>query len=244
MPAQAVRMPRIDGSQISPTYVIIGASISPTPRPSSTVATKTSVNDCALYIMIQAIMWGTLTMNMAFLRPSGSDSQPEKRLPTGWQMYAMLPSHDDCDGVKCRNSSALLILSWPVKAGMTMVANDTANPRSNNRKFLAVLAKIYGYWIKAWIKLIRYLIALSFGLPVAISSGTGSPCPFLHCALVAAFRQPIPLSCDEKHEHRIRILEPVFHNCIRSSFFFFFSCISFIWLMIEWVIRRLSLASR
>lgn len=83
MPAHAVNMPRIDGSQISPTYVMIGASIRPTPSPNKMVAANNVVNDWALYIMIHAIICGILTRNMAFLRPNGSDSQPEKRLPTG-----------------------------------------------------------------------------------------------------------------------------------------------------------------
>lgn len=46
-PAQAIRMPRIDGCVISPTYVMIGASMKPTPRPSSTAATNTMPVDCA-----------------------------------------------------------------------------------------------------------------------------------------------------------------------------------------------------
>lgn len=142
MPAQAVSIPRMDGSHISPTYVMIGASIRPTPKPNSTWAENKAVSVCALYIMIQAMICGMFTRNMAFLRPSGSASQPENRLPTGWHMYAMLPSHDTCAGDKCNISLALLMGSLPVSAGMTMVANDTDNPRSSSRKFFAVLARI------------------------------------------------------------------------------------------------------
>lgn len=172
MPAHAVRMPRIDGSleieqkiksyfciifrasdriepiksahQISPTYVMIGASIKPTPNPSKIIAKNTSDNVWDLYIRIHAIICGILTKNMAFLRPNGSASQPEKRLPTGWQMYAMLPNHEACVGVMCKNSLALFTLSWPVSAGITIVANATASPKSSRRKFLAVLARICG----------------------------------------------------------------------------------------------------
>lgn len=80
----------IDLYQISPTYVIIGASISPTPSPNNTVAEKTSVSVLALYIKIHAIMCGILTRSIARFRPKGSDNHPENKLPKLWMSYVKI----------------------------------------------------------------------------------------------------------------------------------------------------------
>lgn len=68
---------------ISPTYVIIGASINPTPNPSNVAAMYISSNDDAKYSIVHAMMCGILTKIIAFFRPSGSDTKPEKTLPIG-----------------------------------------------------------------------------------------------------------------------------------------------------------------
>lgn len=76
---------------ISPTYVTIGASIKPTPRPSSTAAMNISSSDWAKCNIIHAMMCGMLTRIIARFRPIGSVIQPESILPNGWHMNGMLP---------------------------------------------------------------------------------------------------------------------------------------------------------
>lgn len=167
MPTQAVRMPLIDGwlrktgnahlrwsmseqfqpHQISPMYVRMGASISPMPQPKSAVAMKTISMDEAKYISSHAAMCGMFTMIIALFRPSDSPSHPERQLPTGWQIYAMLPNQDAWEAVKCRYSCGLCTLSIPVNAGMRIVGKANARPMSRIKKFLMVLAKICG---KTW----------------------------------------------------------------------------------------------
>lgn len=128
---------------ISPTYVMIGASIKPTPRPSNTLAVNTSAIDVALYIIIQAITCGMFTRNIARFLPNGSDIHPDKMLPTGWQMKAMLPNHDASDGDSFKYSLALGPFACPVNAGITMVGYATDTPKSSSRKFFTVLARIW-----------------------------------------------------------------------------------------------------
>lgn len=79
---------------------------------------------------------------MARFLPNGSEIHPDKILPIGWQIYAMLPNHDASDGDIFKYSSALELLARPVKAGITIVGNATDKPKSSNRKFLIVLANI------------------------------------------------------------------------------------------------------
>lgn len=143
-PAHAIRMPRMDGCVISPTYVMIGASMKPTPRPSSTAATNTSSLDCAKYSIVHAMMCGMLTSIIALRRPIGSEIQPDRALPIGWLMYATLPYQVACSAVKCSVSSGLRSVCRPRSTGMTMVGKATARPRSTSSRFLAELARICG----------------------------------------------------------------------------------------------------
>lgn len=148
--------------QISPTYVMIGASIRPTPSPKRTFATKISYTSLALYIISQAITWGIFTKNIARLRPSGSAIKPDIKLPTGWQMNAILavsrrnenylriltlsfkiiPNHDACEGDSRKYSLVLCWFKMPVVAGITIAGNASVKLKSNNSRFLIVLAKI------------------------------------------------------------------------------------------------------
>ena len=121
---------------------MMGASIKPIPKPNKAVEIKTISIDDALYINAHAIMCGMLTTIIAVLRPRASPIHPEKQLPSGWQMNARLPNHDDCDGVICRYSFGLCTSSMPVSAGMTIVGKANASPRSKSKKFLMVVATI------------------------------------------------------------------------------------------------------
>lgn len=60
---------------ISPTYVMIGLSIKPAPRPSKTLAMKISQTVVELYIIYHAIVSGTFTIIMAVLRPKASNEK-------------------------------------------------------------------------------------------------------------------------------------------------------------------------
>lgn len=63
---------KISTHHISPIYVMIGDSISPTPNPSRMSAMKISVTLVALYIMNQAIIRGILTNCIVLLLPKTS----------------------------------------------------------------------------------------------------------------------------------------------------------------------------
>lgn len=65
---------------------MIGASINPTPSPSKVAAMYISSNDDVKYSIVQAMIWGIFTKIIAFFRPSGSDTKPDKTLPIGWQI--------------------------------------------------------------------------------------------------------------------------------------------------------------
>lgn len=54
-----------------------------------------------------------------------------------------IPIQDASSDVICSNSSGLFATLLPVSAGIAMVGNATAKPKSNRMKFFAVLAKIY-----------------------------------------------------------------------------------------------------
>lgn len=92
---------------------MMGASINPTPSPNKMFATKIIQTLLAEYIMNQAMTWGMLTISIARFLPIGSEwgiriyyynqmysscvaqklpvIQPDAILPSGWQIYAILP---------------------------------------------------------------------------------------------------------------------------------------------------------
>lgn len=71
--------------------MIIGDSMRPTPSPNSTFAMKICQTLFAVYIMTHAIPRGTFTHIIARFRPSESVISAEKTLPSGSQIYAILP---------------------------------------------------------------------------------------------------------------------------------------------------------
>lgn len=68
--------------QISPTYVIIGASINPTPKPSNAIPIKISLSEVEKYNNPHPNKCGILTMSIAIFRPIGSVIIPDNALPT------------------------------------------------------------------------------------------------------------------------------------------------------------------
>lgn len=69
--------------QISPTYVIIGASIRPTPNPIIAIAIKTISAELAYARSAQPMKCGILNRIMALFRPIGSENQPDMTHPMG-----------------------------------------------------------------------------------------------------------------------------------------------------------------
>lgn len=115
----AIKIPRYDGSQISPNlrwindaisyeinfnflllfcvpiYVITGDSINPIASPMSVIARKIIQTSFALYSSSQAIANGMLTTIIAHFRPNESVINADKIDPNGSQTYTKLPIHDD-----------------------------------------------------------------------------------------------------------------------------------------------------
>lgn len=57
----------------------------------------------------------------------------------------MLPYHDAWTAEKCKNSSGFFSACSPRNAGITIVGNATAKPRSSSKRFLAELANIWRF---------------------------------------------------------------------------------------------------
>lgn len=119
-------LPLIDGWQISPTYVMIGASIKPTPRPNKIAATYISSSDFAKNSINQPMMCGILTKIIDFFLPSGSKTIPEATLPIGWNMNAILANQDAWASV---NDKISFESRWPrpLNAGIHTVGKATEN---------------------------------------------------------------------------------------------------------------------
>lgn len=69
----------------------MGASMRPAPSPNTPIAVNIITFDVAWYSINHAMTCGILTMNIDRFRPSGSDSRPDRKLPIGCPMNAMLP---------------------------------------------------------------------------------------------------------------------------------------------------------
>lgn len=155
--------------QISPRYVITGASIRPTLTPSKPTADMTISLDVALASVVHATTIGIFTSSMANLRPSWSVIQPEPTLPISSPINTRLPvncdaksiyqslltnylisnqripSQDACSGSKWRNSSLFTSLLRFVSAATATVEKAIVRPRSKISRFFAQLAKIYQF---------------------------------------------------------------------------------------------------
>lgn len=119
-----------------------------------------------------------------------------------------LPNHEAWTSVKYKNSASSRFFR-PLKAGITMVGNATLMPRSNSKKFFAVLASTCGK---------MRLNLLTSGL----SSSSASKTVFesvLICLLVTAYEVLLEWEREKIPSNLLRFtlaLEPKSFKCFKS----------------------------
>lgn len=77
-------------------------------------------------------------------------------------MIKYIPNHDACSSVKKSVSGLSKFSMVPRSAGITIVGNATAKPKSNSKKFFAVLANTCGRIV---LNVLASSVPASSGLP-------------------------------------------------------------------------------